>query len=645
MKNLVQTNSKTFPFELLLKGKSKSSKGKLSKINFVDVLAANASIQSKKAFGLPSFVSSEMKVNNEIINTKTNKNLLAKPIKTKRNSFMTLPVESKKVKTIKHASGTKSAKIEQNQLTKPNTQIQIKHVNKPSSVTKQKFSSAIRNTVNTKPENFNNKKEIKISNNLILNKTKISDAGKLSINKSVKNESYSKKVERELPIININQNLKTVSKNISTDSVPTLKSKNPDQTKQVLLNDNKVNKTKLHKSFDSTLPLKNTITIGNKIFTTNSTKASLVNKSEDQYSNSNLKSENLFNNQVKYVKPELNSIKKDSESRTGKNKESIKIKTSDLKKEASSEIVTRNEQTELKPYDFKENINIQKTGFHPGLVSSNNIQKTDSKDVNKNSLSKSAKVLLNKEGSKNENLEYVKTRITSSKITNKNSFDRNAGNQISEKINQTSITDTEENFELRYSTKPLKSDNNLVQNNQINVKPIQVENLNTLTSHNIESNLNPLFTSSANSVMNTFISNTQSIVNQIIQLFEVAKPQPSNVSKFEVDLGQNEKLEIQFTKQGENHSARIVVGTESTLLSMEKIIPELKIQLENKGINFISLDVEMENYGNENTKNENHTMENKNQNNLSKLNNSNKQIIDQISAIRDFGYNTIEFLA
>ena len=695
MKNLSETNANIFPFELLLGNLGKSKMVKKPSMQFIDFFGAKlASLQSTpKISGNNHLVNILNYVNEseEITNNSGNKvevksdatNFINSLVNNKQKNYSTAALntktelkksisgeinnsESEEREVLPYAKviSNQSAEVTKNNTIKPNSLFKTnKLVTQDNEVT---ITSTIKkaNTIDIKVESTS-KDGIRQVGNIKASPEK---------NSALKQNSDKLNLDKNTSAKNtvLASNLKSVSAENSKNEIQV---KNETKTNNKLTGDFKTDQQispKTNPEFSKNIKAteSNSIQASSKSIPTKTIVSEIKNGSvktvlskNEKIIQANVKNNQSNNSNEKVINSEINANSKSNQKMDAeltdkikqinvensvflKNENTTKISqdatTQDINKVAEKPGSQTAAKSKLYHTPSLKTERNESLGF--GQKAQNN---TDSNVQIKNEeqyvdIDTKNDSLIEKAG-QNENMVKFKRAIPSLGIQNQDIPDQSIHNKVSEKNLKVSPEFNETN---------IKSVKNQTTVEQVNVPNSTARD--TQPSENTESakihtevpfSASSIPTPTANSVVNTLFSNNQSILAQITQFIEVAKLSKSNVTKFEIELGKNEKYEIQFTKQSEGHSAKIVVGTETILNSIEKMLPELKIQLENRGIQFVSLDVEMNNFTQEHTKHESQGMTNKNQKYTTRINNSDKQIIDQISATRDFGYNTIEILA
>jgi hypothetical protein len=130
-------------------------------------------------------------------------------------------------------------------------------------------------------------------------------------------------------------------------------------------------------------------------------------------------------------------------------------------------------------------------------------------------------------------------------------------------------------------------------------------------------------------------------VSQVI--FQSSEKQVSETN-FILDGEQLGSLEIKFVQDSQGSQTTIFVESETIRSSLEKVLPLINENLIQKGLMLASLDVQVGDFNKSKTQNEKH----KNDSGKSPTGNISFKVddkINQIIAIRDYGYNTIEVLA
>ena len=130
-------------------------------------------------------------------------------------------------------------------------------------------------------------------------------------------------------------------------------------------------------------------------------------------------------------------------------------------------------------------------------------------------------------------------------------------------------------------------------------------------------------------------------ISQVI--FQSSEKQASETS-FILDGEQLGSLEIKFVQDSQGSQTTIFVESETIRSSLEKVLPLINENLIQKGLMLASLDVQVGDFNKSKTQNEKH----KNDSGKSPATNISFNVddkINQIIAIRDYGYNTIEVLA
>jgi len=134
------------------------------------------------------------------------------------------------------------------------------------------------------------------------------------------------------------------------------------------------------------------------------------------------------------------------------------------------------------------------------------------------------------------------------------------------------------------------------------------------------------------------------IVHSVSQIFYAAKIGNSIKTSFKIDGGDLGDLELQFKKDYEGNSAKIIVMSEATKSVILKMLPVIQNDLIEKGISLTSIDVEI----NDTAQNNNSAhMQNQRQNKHSLIQND-ADISDRIALekkIKDYGYNSMEVVA
>lgn len=654
MKNAAQIDTKNFPFGLLFKGKSNTQKAKSTKNNFADFFGINQLLIKKLKSNKTKLINKSL--NREFASVKNNlktemtfgntSELILGNNKDKKENVEKLSTENNS-KTDKIKGVNSNVNKSQNNLTEKNT-IGV-------------ASESSKNNIKIQSDSFKNnvvKSEIISTNKTTeANLSKVKDqSGKISpfvIKNSKENSEFTanKKINAEIispKLKNTNENNVVLENsknhNFKVKGLAKINAEFNTQSQVVKCIGNGVN-YQINNS-ENILTSKENPKNNNEIISKEINQNVKLNSNALSNVSNKIKSESI--NYENYKNP--NITKKIDAENTSKNKFGNGNDGIQQNQKSTSEILVNNQIKEN-----RINPSFERSAEDSSLTKSkNDISKKfnntgDAKEDQKNSqdtASNSQKVLSKEKVNENENLDKISGKLSVLKTKSTDSTNKHINNKVSEENIETPVKNDVKNIESKKIDNFQPTKDQLIVSNKMETNSFKVEKMDQLIfDQNPINNTSPIINSSANSIVNSFFSTMPSILSQMIQYSEIAKNIKLNVSKFNIDLGQNEKLEIQFTKQGENHSAKIIVGSETSLHSIEKLIPEIKIQLENRGINFIALDVEMKHGANENKRNQNSQQVNKNHKYNTINNESNNQIISQISNIRDFGYNTIELLA
>ena len=134
------------------------------------------------------------------------------------------------------------------------------------------------------------------------------------------------------------------------------------------------------------------------------------------------------------------------------------------------------------------------------------------------------------------------------------------------------------------------------------------------------------------------------VVQKITQIiFQSHEKQISEMS-FIIDGKQLGSLEIKFTQDSIGNQATIIVESETIRNLIEKVLPIINENLSQKGMALNSLEVQVGDFGKSKMQDEKHKRYSEKYR-ASNIKDEIEDKINQIIAIRDYGYNTIEVLA
>ncbi|HCL00247.1 MAG TPA: hypothetical protein DHW42_09120 [Candidatus Marinimicrobia bacterium] len=134
------------------------------------------------------------------------------------------------------------------------------------------------------------------------------------------------------------------------------------------------------------------------------------------------------------------------------------------------------------------------------------------------------------------------------------------------------------------------------------------------------------------------------MVQKISQVIFQSHEKQASEMNFILDGEQLGSLEIKYVHDSQGSQATIFVESETIRSLLDKVLPIINENLIQKGLMLASLDVQVGDFNKSKTQNENH----QNDSGKSPATNISFNIddkINQIIAIRDYGYNTIEVLA
>ena len=239
---------------------------------------------------------------------------------------------------------------------------------------------------------------------------------------------------------------------------------------------------------------------------------------------------------------------------------------------------------------------------------------------------------------------YIESDIHQS--SNKLEIDKSQGeNELKDQVKSDKqlTSDREKPNQLEEKSTPKKLNsrpNQIFRNDQkgsLQLKSLSVSDLDYKSSNIQMFRGNTLFQSSLQSIQNI---NRVQLVTKITQIIHGNfSPNGSKSATYKIDGGQLGNLEIKLTQRDSMTKATVIVEFDSVKPIMEKIVTDIKENLNEKGMKFESFNVEVGtdkknfNGGKRFSQNIFHDIEDE------ELSNA-----DQI-ALRQFGYNTIEVIA
>ena len=143
------------------------------------------------------------------------------------------------------------------------------------------------------------------------------------------------------------------------------------------------------------------------------------------------------------------------------------------------------------------------------------------------------------------------------------------------------------------------------------------------------------------------------LINRITQLVYIHKNGKSRQTNFRLDGKEYGSLEIQFAKQSSSEKATILVENESVRAEIKKYIPSIQENLQQKGFNLSSLEVEINNRSQQQNFESKYQWNQNHRGNKSHYSNNNgkhtgtqePETNSSLNSPRKYGYNTIEVFA